>query len=132
VRRFILRPTVEPHVDSLRLDELQDLHRVLERLEHAVSVGKIKISRRFSINLTSNSLDKVEELRVRHLDVPRQIPAEMNHRYDGFVALQLVPLIADDGELVLTGGEGADVPGDVVAPTDGLNPMNTSRGRGVD
>lgn len=44
VRRFVLRSSMELHFDAFRLHKLQNLHRMLERLEHAISVNQIIIS----------------------------------------------------------------------------------------
>lgn len=107
VGRFVLATSVEPHLDTLRLDVLEDLHTVLHRVHQT-------------------GFDQLEHLPVGHLDVPRQIPAEVHHRHDALVALQLIPLVPFDRELVLAGRQRSYVPCDVVAPTDRLHPMHAT------
>ena len=68
-----------------------------------------------------------EELRVGHFDVPGQVPGQVDHGHDTLEALQLVELVALDGQLVLARRQRTDVPGDVIAPTDGLHPVDTAR-----
>lgn len=50
-----------------------------------------------------DSLDHLEQLVVRHLDVARHVPGEVHHGNHGLDALQLVPLVALHGQLVLVG-----------------------------
>lgn len=54
----------------------------------------------------------------------------MHHRHDTLKALQLVPLVPVDAQLILASRQRSYVPGDVVAPTGGLHPMNTTAKEG--
>lgn len=71
-------------------------------------------------------LDCLKELWVRHFDVPGKVPRKMNKRDNGFKALQLVPFIAFQAQSVLSGCKWTYIPGNIIAPTNCLNPMNTS------
>jgi len=51
----------------------------------------------------------------------------MDHGNDALEALQFVPLVAIDTQLVLPSREWTHIPGDIVAPADGLNPVDASR-----
>lgn len=73
-----------------------------------------------------NLLDSVKHLWIRDFNVPGEIPAHVYHWHDGFVAFKLVPLVAGDGQLVLSSCQRANVPSDVVAPSNGLHPVNAS------
>lgn len=48
----------------------------------------------------------------------------MHHRHDRLEALQLVPLIPLDRQLVLPCGERPDVPCNIIAPSNRLHPMH--------
>ncbi len=71
-------------------------------------------------------LDQFKKFRVRHFDISGQIPRQMYHRNYTLVTLQFIPLVPFDGQQVLTRSQRTNVPGDVIAPTDGLHPMNTT------
>ena len=62
-------------------------------------------------------LDELEVPGLRDADVAGDVPRQVDHGHDGLVLLQLVPLVALDGRLVLVRHQGAHVPGDVIAPT---------------
>lgn len=108
MRGLVLAAAVEADLDALRLDELQLGDDMAKRLHQARP-------------------KELEELWVRDFDVPRQIPAQVHHRHDALVALQLVPLVALDAELILPRSQRPDVPGDVIAPADGLHPVHAAR-----
>lgn len=74
-------------------------------------------------------LDCLKHFEVWDFDVSREVPAEMHHRNDRLVALQLVPFIPGNSKLILTSGQRSDVPCDVVAPSDRLHPVNASETR---
>lgn len=50
----------------------------------------------------------------------------MHHWYDAFVALKLVPLVTFNAQLVLACSQWANIPSDVITPTDCLHPMHTA------
>ena len=128
VWRFVLRSSMELHVDSFWFHKLQNLHWMLERLEHAVSEER-KRSLESKFCLFSSmliSLDLIEQFWIGDFDIPRQIPGQMHHRHDRLVAFKFVPFVANSGEIVLTRGEWTDVPCDVVAPSNRLHPMNAA------
>lgn len=50
----------------------------------------------------------------------------MEHRNDGLEALQLIPLVPFDSELVLPGGERSDVPRYIIAPAHRLHPVHAA------
>lgn len=51
----------------------------------------------------------------------------MDHWDDRLVVLVLVPLVPLDGQLILRGSEWPHVPGNVVAPANGLDPVDSAR-----
>lgn len=48
-----------------------------------------------------HSLDHLKQLEVGHFNVPRHVPGQMHHGNHRFDALEFVPLITFDGQLVL-------------------------------
>ena len=62
-------------------------------------------------------LDQLKVSGLRDADVAGDVPRQVDHGHDGLVLLQLVPLVALDGRLVLVRHQGAHVPRDVIAPT---------------
>ena len=62
-----------------------------------------------------------------YLNVLRHVPSEVDHGHDGLVSLALVPLVPLDGGHVLSVCERPRVPGHIVAPAAGLDPVDTAR-----
>lgn len=108
VRGLAARAAVEAHGHVARAHHRQRARHAAQRLHHARAHG-------------------VVQPRVRHSDVPRQIPRQVDHGHDGLEVLHLVPLVPFEGEAVLATGERPDVPRDVVAPARRLHPMNATR-----
>lgn len=71
-------------------------------------------------------LDGFKEFRVGYFNVPRQIPAEMDHRYYTLVTLEFVPLVSLDAKLVLSSSERSHIPGYIVTPANCLYPVDAS------
>jgi len=105
---LVLASAVESHFDTLGLDILQDHGAVTQRTQEAV-------------------FDELKQLGIGDLDIPRQVPRQVDHRHDALVALQLVPLVPLDGEVVLPRCERPHVPRDVVTPPDCLDPVDAAR-----
>ena len=61
-------------------------------------------------------LDQLKVLGLRDADVASDVPGQVDHGHDGLVLLQLVPLIALYGHLVLVRHQRAHVPRNVIAP----------------
>lgn len=107
MRCFILPSAVEPHFDSFRFDILELRHHMPQRLQQAIA-------------------NQSEQYWIGHFDVAGQIPAQMHHGHDALVALEFVPFVAFDAELILTGGQWSNIPRDVIAPANCLHPMHTA------
>lgn len=74
-----------------------------------------------------NSLDQLEHLPIRHFNISRQIPTQMHHRHDALEALQLIPLVPIDRQVILARRQRTHIPGDIVTPSDRLHPVHTAR-----
>lgn len=104
---LVLPAPMKPNFDTLRFDELQNLHTVPHRLHQA-------------------GFDQFVQLGVGNFNVSGQIPTQVHHRNDAFVAFKLVPLVPLNRQLVLPRCQWTDIPCDIVAPSDGLHPMHTT------
>lgn len=98
---------MKPHLDALVLDELKNQATLPHSAQKAIFY-------------------ELEQPRIGDFDISCQIPRQVNHGNDRFEGLQFVPLVTLDRQLILSSGQRPDVPGDIVAPTDSLDPMDAA------